>query len=54
MPIDEKRSINRFCLIRNFAGSSAFDSWARNAMFRILGEDKVGGGGVMVVVVVVV
>lgn len=31
----------RFALIRNFAGWEGFDGWARNAMFKILGEDKV-------------
>jgi hypothetical protein len=31
----------RFALIRNFAGWEGFDCWARNAMFKILGEDKV-------------
>jgi len=41
-PIDENRAINRFCLIRNFAGWEGFDGWARSAMFKILGEDKVG------------
>lgn len=41
VPIDEKRSINRFCLIRNFAPWAIFDPWARNSMYRILGEDKV-------------
>lgn len=44
VPIDEKRSINRFCLIRNFAPSSAFDAYAKKAMYKILGEDKVGAG----------
>lgn len=29
VPIDENRAINRFCLIRNFALSPAFDFWAR-------------------------
>ena len=29
VPIDDKRSINRFCLIRNFALWPAFDSYAR-------------------------
>lgn len=41
VPIDDKRSINRFCLIRNFALWPAFDSYARKNMFKILGEDKV-------------
>jgi hypothetical protein len=27
--------------VRNFAGWEGFDGWARNAMFKILGEDKV-------------
>jgi phenylpropionate dioxygenase-like ring-hydroxylating dioxygenase large terminal subunit len=40
VPIDEKRAVNRFCLVRNFAGFSGFDGWARRAMFKILGEDK--------------
>lgn len=31
----------RFALVRNFAGWEGFDGWARNAMFKILGEDKV-------------
>jgi hypothetical protein len=44
VPIDDKRSINRFCLIRNFAPNKAFDAYAKKAMFKILGEDKVGGG----------
>lgn len=43
VPIDDKRSVNRFCLIRNFAGWEGFDAWARRAMFKILGEDKVCG-----------
>lgn len=34
----------RFCLIRNFAGWEGFDGYARNAMFKILGEDKVRTG----------
>jgi hypothetical protein len=29
VPIDEKRAINRFCLIRNFATNPAFDFMAR-------------------------
>ncbi len=43
VPIDDKRSINRFCLIRNFAPNGAFDAHAKKAMYKILGEDKVGG-----------
>jgi hypothetical protein len=31
----------RFALVRNFAGWEGFDGYARNAMFKILGEDKV-------------
>jgi len=31
----------RFALVRNFAGWDGFDGWARKAMFKILGEDKV-------------
>jgi hypothetical protein len=27
--------------VRNFAGWEGFDGYARNAMFKILGEDKV-------------
>ncbi|KAF8066301.1 SAE2 [Scenedesmus sp. PABB004] len=41
VPISENRAINRFCLIRNFATSPAFDFLARDNMFKILGEDKV-------------
>jgi len=41
VPIDANRSVNRFCLIRNFAGWDGFDIWARNAMYKILNEDKV-------------
>jgi len=41
VPISETRSINRFCLIRNFLGWDGFDDYARNQMFKILGEDKV-------------
>ena len=29
VPIDEHRSINRFCLIRNFALSPVFDAYTR-------------------------
>jgi hypothetical protein len=43
-PIDEHRAVNRFCLIRNFAGWDGFDLWARQAMFKIQGEDKVRAG----------
>ncbi|KAL6764272.1 hypothetical protein V8C86DRAFT_1683936 [Haematococcus lacustris] len=41
VPVSASRAINRFCLIRNFAGWEGFDRWARNAMFKILSEDKV-------------
>jgi len=40
-PIDANRAINRFCLIRNFAGWDGFDDYARSAMYKILSEDKV-------------
>ena len=40
VPISENRSINRFCLIRNFGGWEGFDSYARAQMLKILGEDK--------------
>jgi len=41
VPIDEHRSINRFCLIRNFATSPLMDGFVRKEMYKILGEDKV-------------
>lgn len=41
VPISENKCINRFALVRNFAGWDGFDGWARKAMFKILGEDKV-------------
>ncbi|KAF5827662.1 hypothetical protein DUNSADRAFT_275 [Dunaliella salina] len=41
VPVDEHRSVNRFCLIRNFASWSQFDAIARRAMYKILNEDKV-------------
>ncbi|KAJ9516641.1 hypothetical protein QJQ45_015191 [Haematococcus lacustris] len=41
VPIDEHRSINRFCLIRNFATSPVMDSFVEQEMLKILGEDKV-------------
>lgn len=40
VPIDDKRSINRFCLIRNFAQWEGFDGFAEKSMMKILGEDK--------------
>ena len=47
VPISATRSVNRFALIRNFAGFSGFDAYARQSMFKILGEDKVGSTGMM-------
>ena len=41
VPIDERRAVNRFCLVRNFALSKVFDGQARRAMHKILEEDKV-------------
>ncbi|KAI8463019.1 MAG: hypothetical protein J3K34DRAFT_159529 [Monoraphidium minutum] len=41
VPISENKSVNRFCLIRNFMGWEGFDDYARAQMFKILGEDKV-------------
>ncbi|GFR49992.1 hypothetical protein Agub_g12138 [Astrephomene gubernaculifera] len=41
VPIDEHRTINRFCLIRNFATSPLFDAYTRKNMYKILTEDKV-------------
>jgi hypothetical protein len=41
VPIDEHRSVNRFCLIRNFATHPAADPFVKKEMFKILGEDKV-------------
>ncbi|GLC44619.1 hypothetical protein PLESTB_001326400 [Pleodorina starrii] len=41
VPIDEHRSINRFCLIRNFALNPIFDNYTRKNMYKILTEDKV-------------
>lgn len=38
--MSETKSINRFCLIRNFAGWEGFDNYARAQMFKILGEDR--------------
>ena len=39
-PIDAHRSINRFCLWRNFAPWPVLDGFARQAMLNILGQDK--------------
>jgi phenylpropionate dioxygenase-like ring-hydroxylating dioxygenase large terminal subunit len=48
VPISENKSVNRFTLVRNLAwdrtgtfNASAWDGWARKAMMKILGEDKV-------------
>ncbi len=41
VPIDEHTSINRFCLIRNFAIDPAMDLFVRENMMTILTEDKV-------------
>ena len=43
VPIDENRSVNRFCLIRNFAIDPAMDGFVRDNMMTILSEDKVSG-----------
>jgi hypothetical protein len=49
VPIDARRSVNRFALVRNFGRSRgawprplqrAVDAFARRAMVRILSEDK--------------
>lgn len=40
VPISETKCVNRFCLIRNFAGWEGFDDYARRSMLKILGEDK--------------
>jgi phenylpropionate dioxygenase-like ring-hydroxylating dioxygenase large terminal subunit len=48
VPISENKCVNRFALVRNLAwdrtgtfNASAWDGWARKAMMKILGEDKV-------------
>lgn len=41
VPIDEHRCVNRYCLVRNFAGWSALDIFAQRAMDKILNQDKV-------------
>ncbi|KAG7675182.1 hypothetical protein Ndes2526B_g08041 [Nannochloris sp. 'desiccata'] len=48
VPISENKSVNRFALVRNLAwdrtgtfNSKVWDTWARKAMMKILGEDKV-------------
>lgn len=47
VPVSATKTINRFALVRNLAwdksglfNADAWDVWARNAMLRILGEDK--------------
>lgn len=40
VPIDKNKSVNRFCLLRNFARSPLLDSIARRAMLEVLSEDK--------------
>ena len=40
VPIDERRSVNRFALIRNKFSFSGFDSIAVEAMRKIFSEDK--------------
>jgi hypothetical protein len=40
VPVSETKSINRFCLIRNFMGWDGFDDYARAQMVKILTEDK--------------
>lgn len=39
-PIDDKRSVNYYALIRNFSPWSGFDNWAENAMHKIFKEDQ--------------
>lgn len=43
VPISENKCINRFALLRNFLpwAPEVWEPWARNAMYKILGEDKV-------------
>lgn len=40
VPIDKNKSLNRFCLLRNFARSPLLDFMARRAMLEVLSEDK--------------
>ena len=40
VPIDKNKSVNRFCLLRNFARSPLLDFIARRAMLEVLSEDK--------------
>lgn len=48
VPVSENKSVNRFALVRNLAwdrtgtfNSKVWDAWARKAMMKILGEDKI-------------
>ena len=41
VPIDQKRSVNRFCLLRNFARFPLLDYFAERVMLKVLQEDKV-------------
>ena len=48
VPVSANKSVNRFALVRNLSwdksgafNARAWDSWARRAMLKILGEDKV-------------
>lgn len=48
VPVSENKSVNRFALVRNLAwdrtgtfNANVWDAWARKAMMKILGEDKV-------------
>lgn len=40
VPVDKKRSVNRFCLLRNFARSPLLDYFAERVMLKVLQEDK--------------
>lgn len=40
VPIDETRSVNRYCLLRNFARSPLFDRMAERAMAEVFAEDR--------------
>lgn len=48
VPVNATKTVNRFCLVRNISwdktglfNADAWDEFARQAMLRILGEDKV-------------
>ncbi len=48
VPVNANKTVNRFCLVRNISwdktglfNADAWDEFARQAMLRILGEDKV-------------